>query len=217
MHLLNQPPASATAATEHKFGERSRGFSPAWRRAKARAGVSLVEVVIAFGIFTVLAGGVVGSFIQARKYSESNLSQAYAHSMAQAILEELIRVPANVLSDTTVSAVTIKLARLTDQNYTAMDDFTLTWATDDTTFQEIGTTDAGILTDAAYIANSNTIRPERFMRMRLNLQRVSESNQNRVRIILRYQWEVPDRRAPDGGPLFLSGGLRTVRSTALRF
>jgi hypothetical protein len=133
------------------------------------------------------------------------------------VIEEVIRVPPSMLADLTLTEIEVKLAQLTDQNYTSLEDFNLPWATDDTTFTEIGTTAAGILTDAAYIADSNEIRPERFMRMRLNLQREIESNQNRVRIVLRYQWEVPDRQGANGDPIYLNGEIRTVRSTALRF
>lgn len=179
--------------------------------------MTLIEVAVSFAIFAFLATGVVAGIIQARRLSESNLAQSYAHSTAQAVMEEVIRVPPSMLADEALTAIDVKLAQLTDLNYTSLEDFSLAWAADDTTFVEIGTTDAGILTDAAYIANSNTIRPERFMRMRLNLQRTIESNQNRVRIVLRYQWEVPDRKGTNGAPIYLSGEIRTIRSTALRF
>jgi type II secretory pathway pseudopilin PulG len=179
--------------------------------------MTLIEVAVSFTVFAVAATGVVASLIQARRLSESNLAQGYAHSTAQAVIEEVIRVPPSMLADLTLTEIEVKLAQLTDQNYTSLEDFNLPWATDDTTFTEIGTTAAGILTDAAYIADSNEIRPERFMRMRLNLQREIESNQNRVRIVLRYQWEVPDRQGANGDPIYLNGEIRTVRSTALRF
>ncbi|MGH8021650.1 MAG: hypothetical protein ACREIA_25870, partial [Opitutaceae bacterium] len=82
---------------------------------------------------------------------------------------------------------------------------------------DIGTSSAGILTDAAYIADSNTIRTQRFMPMQVNLERTVEETDNRVRITLRYRWAIPDRKAADGSPIYLSGELRTIRSTALRF
>jgi prepilin-type N-terminal cleavage/methylation domain-containing protein len=182
-----------------------------------KSGMTLIEMTVSFTIFAVAATGVVASLIQARKLSESNLAQGYAHSTAQAVIEEVIRVPPSMLADETLTSIDIKLARLTDTNCTALEDFTLSWATDDTTYVEIGTTEAGILTDAAYVADANEIRPERFMRMRLNLQREIETDQNRVRIVLRYQWEIPDRRGANGDPIFLDGEIRTIRSTALRF
>lgn len=179
--------------------------------------MTLVEVAVSFSVFAVAATGVVASLIQARRLSESNLAQGYAHSTAQAIIEEIIRVPPSMLADDTLMSIEVKWAKLTDLNYTSLEDDDLPWATDDSTYTEIGTTAAGILTDAAYIADSNEIRPERFMRMRFNLQREIESNQNRVRIVLRYQWEVPDRKGTNGDPIFLNGEIRTIRSTALRF
>mgnify|MGYP006213538539 CR=1 FL=1 len=113
--------------------------------------------------------------------------------------------------------MTIKLATLTPNNLTSMNDFSLPWSENSSTYTGIGTTSEGILTDAAYMADSNTIRTQRFMPMRVNLEREIEANSNRVRIILRYQWAIPDRRAADGSLMYHSGELRTVRSTALRF
>jgi type II secretory pathway pseudopilin PulG len=187
------------------------------RVTRGKAGMTLIEVAISFGVFAIVAAGVVAALIQGRKISESNLAQGYAHSTAQAVMEEIIRVPPSMLADPTLTGIEIKLAQLTSSNYTSLEDFTLNWANDDTTFVEIGTTSSGVLTDAAYIANSNTIRPERFMKMRVNLRREIESSQNRVRITLRYQWQVPDRIGASGAAVYLSGELRTVRSTALRF
>ena len=92
----------------------------------------------------------------------------------------------------------------------------LPWATDAATFTDIGPNADGILTDAAYVASSNVIRPERYLLMRVNLQRVIDSSEDRVRIVLRYQWAAPDRLAAST-PQYLSGELRTIRSRALRF
>lgn len=179
--------------------------------------MTLVEVMVSFAIFAFAATAVVAGLIQTQKLSMSNLSQSYAQSTAQAVIEEVIRVPPSQLSDPDLTEITIKLATLTSSNYTSIDDFTIPWSTSATEFTEIGTTSAGILTDAAYIADSHTIRPERFMRMQINLQREIEAANNRVRITLRYRWAVPDRSNSDGSPIFLSGETRTIRSTALRF
>lgn len=179
--------------------------------------MTLVEVMISFAIFAFAATAVMSGLIQAHKLSSSNLAQSYAASMAQSLMEEVIRVSPSVLADPDETSISIKLATLRSGNYTSIDNFSLPWSTSSTTYTSIGTTTDGILTDAAYEADSNTIRPERFMHMRVNLQREIESTNNRVRITLRYQWEVPDRKQANGDPLYLSGEIRTVRSTALRF
>ncbi|HEX9781570.1 MAG TPA: hypothetical protein VGA56_02425 [Opitutaceae bacterium] len=185
--------------------------------ARKNCGMTVVEVVVSFGIFAFAATGVVAGLLQAQKVSYSNHSQGYAYAVAQSVMEELVRIPPARLADPGESSVTIKLATLTASNCTSFEDFTIPWSSPSTDFTNIGTTPAGILTDAAYIADSNTIRTERFMPMRINLQRLIEGNANRVSFTLRYQWAVPDRKTPGGDPIYLSGELRTVRSTALRF
>lgn len=179
--------------------------------------MTLVEVMVSFGIFAFAATGVVASIVQVRKLAYSNLSQGYAYAAAQSVLEEIIRIPPARLADPDETSVTVKLATLTSKNLTSMTDVELPWSEGATTFTDIGTTSEGILTDAAYIADSNTIRTQRFMRMRVNLERTIEDSNNRVRVTLRYQWAIPDRKAGDGSPLYLAGELRTIRSTALRF
>lgn len=179
--------------------------------------MTLVEIMVSFGIFAIVAGGVIASLLHTQRLAASNLSQTYAHATAQSIIEEIIRLPPAILADPAETEVAIRVASLTSTNRTALDEFSLPWATTSTDFTAIGSTAEGVLMDAAYIESSNIIRPERYMLMRLNLQREIESADHRVRIVLRYQWAVPDRKSSDGSPLYLSGEIRTFRSMALRF
>ena len=193
-----------------------RQCSRSVRSDPARRGMTLVELMVAATLFTVVATGVTSCFIQALKYSESNLAQGYANQVAQSILEQVISVPPNALFDSAESSVTINLPDLNDANHTTMPQISLPWAADATTFTEIGPDADGILTDAAYVADSNVIRPDRYLRMRVNLQREIESTEHRVKIVLRYQWAAPDRLGATA-PKYLSGEIRTIRSKALRF
>lgn len=196
---------------------RQHEFPPAARRAHHRkSGMTLVEVMVSVFIFAIAAGAVLASFLMTRKIAISNLAESFAQTTAQSIIEQIIRVSPTILADATQTEVEIKLPTLTSENYTSMPSYTLPWASDATTFTDIGSTN-GILVDAAYIAASNTIHPERYMKMKVNLQRTIESSDNRVRIVLRYQWEIPDRKKADGTPIYLTGEIRTVRSMALRF
>ncbi|BET68110.1 hypothetical protein ASA1KI_30280 [Opitutales bacterium ASA1] len=179
--------------------------------------MTLVEVMVSFGIFAFAATGVVSGILQVQKLSLGNLAQSYAHSTAQSVMEELIRMPPARLADATQASVAIKLPTLTSANTTTFVDFELPWASDATTFTNLGSNSAGVLTDAAYIADSNTIRPDRYLPMRMNLQRTIETDNNRVLVVVRYQWQIPDRKTSSGASIFLSGELRTVRSFALRF
>lgn len=183
-------------------------------RTASRSGMTLVEVMVAATLFTVVATGVTSCFIHVLKYSESNLAQSYAHQVAQSIIEQVISVPPSLLADPAETGVDINLPELTAANVTTMPRVTLPWAADATTFTEIGDESEGILTDAAYIAATNVIRPERHLPMRVNLQRIIDASEHRVKIVLRYQWAAPER---NGNVRYLSGEMRTIRSLALRF
>lgn len=180
--------------------------------------MTLVEVMVAATLFTLVATGVVSCFIHVLKLSESNLAQSYAHQVAQSIMEQVISIPPGRLTDEDETEIQITLPALNDDNYTTMPDLVIPWAANDTTYTEIGPAAEGVLADAAYVADSNIIRPEKYLRMRVNLQRTIESSEHRVKIVLRYQWVPPDRRGGSGdGANFLAGEIRTIRSMALRF
>jgi type II secretory pathway pseudopilin PulG len=180
-------------------------------------GISLVEVMVSFAIFGLAASGVLASLIQARKVSASNLSQSYAQSTAQSVIEQIVSLPPNTLADATTTTAEIKLATLTDNNFTELSDFVIPWATDSDDFTDLGVDAVGVLTDAAYVADAGTIRPERYMRMMVNLQRDIQFAEGRVHIVLRYRWAIPDRLGNDGDPIYLEGRITTIRSMALRF
>lgn len=179
--------------------------------------MTLVEIMVAVGLFALVAGGVISCLIQTLKFSESNLAQSYAQSIAQSIMEQVISNPPSLLCSGTETQVEITLPALNSSNYTTMPGLMLPWSTTATSFTDVGPTTQGVLSDAAYIASAHIIRPERYLRMRVNLQRTVETNDNRVRIVLRYQWAIPDRTGAAGAPIYLSGEIRTVRSMALRF
>lgn len=173
--------------------------------------------MISVGLFAILASSLLAGFLFTRRLSENNLAQGYAHSTAQSIVEQIVCVSPTLLASASETGVEIKMPVLNASNYTTMPAFTLPWAADDSTFTTVLTSPEGVLVDAAYIASSHTIRPERYMPIEFNLQRVIPDDLTRVHIVLRYRWQIPDRRNADGSPIWLSGELRTIRSKALRF
>jgi type II secretory pathway pseudopilin PulG len=179
--------------------------------------LTLVEVMVSVGLFAILASSLLAGFLFTRRASENNLAQGYAHSTAQSVVEQIVCVSPTFLTSATETGVEIKMPVLNTANFTTMPSFTLPWATDSSTFTEVLTSPEGVLVDAAYIAASQTIRPERYMPIEFNLQRVIPDDLSRVHIVLRYRWQIPDRRNTDGTPIWLSGELRTIRSKALRF
>lgn len=190
--------------------------SAARRTNRSKSGMTLVEIMVSVFIFSIAAGAVLAAFLMTRKIAVSNLSESFAQITAQSIIEQIIRIPPTVLADSAQSSVEIKLPTLTSTNRTSMPSYSLPWASASTDYTSIGSTN-GILVDAAYIAASNTIHPERYMKMKVNLQRTIENSENRVRIVLRYQWEIPDRKKTDGTSIYLTGQITTIRSMALRF
>jgi prepilin-type N-terminal cleavage/methylation domain-containing protein len=190
------------------------------RRRPRRSAFSLIEIIVAMFILAMVATSTIAALVQSQKLAESNLSQAFAEVTAQSIIEQLVAQPFALLTDPGATSIVIKLPGLNASNRTTMDDFQLPWAANDTTFTAVGAPDPnkGVLIDAAYIRESNTIRPERYLPMRMNLRReIAESaTERRVVLTLRFQWAVPDRRT-GGTPIYLNGELRTVRSSAESF
>lgn len=181
--------------------------------------MTLIEAVVSLSLLTVIAGSVVSGLTFSRKMAESNLAQSYAQMTAQSIVEQIVRVPTAILEDTTETGVRILIPFVTTDNTVTMEDVEIPWATTEA-YSDLGPAEdptLGVLVDAAYIANGNVIRPTRYMKMRVNLQRIVEATEARTTIQLRYQWEIPDRKASDGSPIYLSGELRTVRSKAVSF
>ncbi len=62
-----------------------------WRRSdrRARSGFSLLESVIAMTVFTIVALGITGLVIQARKVAENNILRNTAFTVAQGYLEQI--------------------------------------------------------------------------------------------------------------------------------
>lgn len=168
----------------------------------------------------IVAGGIMSSLLYSQRLSESNLSQSYAAITAQSIIEQIVRLPADTLKNESITGVTILIPFVTDFNKTEMERISVPWSASETEFTEIGPEEdpsIGILLDAAYIAEGHQIRPDRYMRFRVNLQRTVEESEHRIGIVLRYQWAVPDQRGPGGAPVFLENTLTTFRSTAVSF
>ena len=187
------------------------------RKRRWRAGLTLLEVMASMAIFAFSAGGIIAGLMHARRISEDNLAQTVAQAVGQGIIEQVVSVHPSRLSDTGETTVQIKLPELTDTNYTSMPFYTIPWATSDTAYTQIGTQNVGMLIDAAYISERNEIRPERYLRMEINLQREVRAADNRIHLVLRYRWAVPSKTLVSGAPVYRNGEIRTIRSTALRF
>lgn len=185
----------------------------------------MVEVMIALLIFLLVAIGIATSLVQLRKQGENTICQVLAQTIAEGLLEQVRRTPFTTLSDVTLNPpVPILFINAdTTTNYAVVEPFSLAWASDDTTFTDIGArtipgdlTSAikGVLLDVDYKNSSGTIiRPRRYMKMRANLRHTVNTNQDVVQVVLRFQWAVPDRRTSSGGTLYYeTREIRTVIS-----
>jgi len=182
--------------------------------------MGLPEVMISAGILSIVACGIVQGIITSRRIAENNLAHSYAAATAQSIIEQVSRIPAEELLDADATGIQVIVPVLTSQNTTSMRRMTLPWASDPSSYIPIGDPDdpdAGLLVDAAYIAEEQRIRPERHMPFRINLQREIHEADSRVALVLRYQWAQPTRRTENGSQVFLNGVLTTMRSTMVSF
>ena len=182
------------------------------------AGVTLVEVMIAMGIFMMLSSAIATTLIQLRRQGENSVSLALADATAEGLLEQVRRTNYGALSDlsgTSNTSVDLLFIDVNASNRATVQPYPFTWSPDDTTFHAIGamvdptvTPDSaiqfrGVLLDVDYKDTlGNTIRPRRYMPMKINLTRTVNANLDAVQVCLRYQWAVPDRVSATGGIVY---------------
>ena len=188
--------------------------------------MTLVEIMVAFTIFTIVAGGVAGTLIQSRKFAEINIYQVTAQTIAQSIIEQVQLMPYAILAEMPVAASTpvpLHFVGASSENTALMQEFSLRWAPDEKTFTAVGevidTTTKGVLLDMDYRTDSAVVvRGKKYMQMQVNLQKkVNDANGNVV-VILTYKWELPNRKSGAIKSLvYETHQLRTVRSQTPSF
>lgn len=193
-------------------------------RMGGNSGLSLVELMISFSLFTIMALGSLTALLQTRKMSEDNVAQATAAVIAQGIIEQVQLNPYTAIVDTAGSPnLALKFTGANSNNLASIQQYALPWATDSTTFTEVGAqadpTDPtspvlGVLLDLAYMDGSTVIRPARYMKMRVNVMRTVNSGNHNVEVVMTYQWQPPSRNYGSMGPTYLTREIRTIRSEA---
>lgn len=183
--------------------------------------MTLVEIIIAMALFTIMSLGTIAGMVQVRKMSESNAFQVAAESVAQGIIERIqVTGYANVTTDATLPLEFMGYD--TTRNLCTVQTFNLTWAPDATTFTDIGELInpanqaagvRGILLDTEFRSGSLVVRPRKYMNMRVNLRRTPHSNDDNVEILLTYSWQPPNRTGTSDAD-FITREIRTVRSEA---
>jgi hypothetical protein len=186
--------------------------------------MTLTEIMVAFGVFAIMALGSLTALIQTRKMSEDNVAQATAAVIAQGIIEQVQLNGYDAIADTAGTPnLELKFTGANTNNLASIQQYNLPWAADATTFTAIGArvnpddeTSAilGVLLDLDYKVGSKVVRPGRYMKMRVNMRRTVHSGDDNVEIVLTYQWEPPSRNALPGNNVYLTREIRTIRSQA---
>lgn len=187
-------------------------------RKQACAGMTLVEVMMAFSLFAIMALGALVALVQTRKMSENNVAQATAAVIAQGIIEQL-----QLDSYTDVAtgpSLPLKFINTDSTNLAIVQNFNLAWATDTTTFTDIGAVDTtdpslpvlGVLLDLDYMNGTNVVRRKAYMKMRVNLRRNVHTTDDNVELILTYSWQPPSGNGASDAR-YLTREIRTIRST----
>lgn len=194
-------------------------------------GMTLLEVMVSFIIFTMVAMGTLTAVVQSRKMSEDNVAQATATVIAQGILEQVQLATWDTLTDPTLTDTTqpnylnlaLRFAGTSTSNLASIQQFQLPWETDATIFDPIGAYNTindptsgvkGILIDTEYLVASTVLRPPRFMKMQVNLARTIHTNEHNIEVVLTYRWQPPSRNLGTGTPTWLTRQLRTIKSEA---
>lgn len=201
--------------------QRKQGSITAAKRLSSTAGITLVELVVAISILTVMSLGICTSLIQLRKQGEVIIYQILAQSTAEGLMEQIRRTSYADLSDVTDNPdVELMFVNATGANRVNVETLMQRWHSDDTTYDDVGalsdpsdpaSAKLGVLMDVDYTdAGGNVIRRRRYMKMKINLTHSLNANKDAVQIVLRYQWEVPDRKGASGTQTYYA--KREVRS-----
>lgn len=211
----------ATSSQSNPHSSKNSHPGCRWKnRRMSESGMSLVELMVAFSMFTIMALGALTALIQTRKMSENNVAQATAAVIAQGIIEQIhLSGYANIADDATLP---LNFTGPSSGNLSEIQLFDLTWAANATTFTDIGTRAnsadptspiLGVLIDLDYKNGSTVIRPRRYMKMQVNLQRNVHTADDNIEIILTYRWQPPSGNGATTTP-YITRELRTIRSQA---
>jgi len=106
---------------------------------KVRHGFTLVEIMIAFGVFSIMALGSITALLQTRRMSEDNVAQATAAVIAQGIIEQVQLNGYSAIADTaTTPNLELKFTGANTNNLASIQQYDLPWAADAATFTAIG-------------------------------------------------------------------------------
>lgn len=195
------------------------------KQTSSSSGMTLVELMIAFTLFSIMSLGAITALLQTRKMSEDNVAQATAGVIAQGIIEQVQLNPYGDIRDVAGTPnLELKFTGASTNNLASIQQYNLPWAPDTTTFTEIGArvdpsdpTSAivGVLIDFEYKSEDglSVIRPARYMKMRVNVVRNVHDNDDNVEIILTYAWQPPSR-VRTGGDFYVTREIRAIRSEA---
>jgi hypothetical protein len=182
--------------------------------------MSLLEVAIGSFLFTMMAVSILTALLQSRKMAENNVAQITAAAIAQSIMEQVQLLNYSTLTTNTI--ISLSFIGPDSSNQTVVQNFDLSWAPDSTTFTPIGSradpTDPlspiiGVLIDLAYKNGATVIRPARYMRMNVNLQRNIHTVDDNVEVILTYSWQPPSGNGATSSR-YITREIRTIRSQA---
>ncbi len=189
--------------------------------------MTIVEVMISFVVFIMLAMGTLSAVLQSRKISEDNVAQATAAVVAQGIIEQVQLNPYADITDPTATNypnLYFKFNGTDFNNLVNIQQDNVPWNL--ATFSDIGAhtipTDPtspilGVLIDVQYMAADGVtiIRPARYMKMQVIATRTIDSANNNVEVVLTYRWQPPSRNNPGiATPTWITRELRTIRSEA---
>jgi hypothetical protein len=196
---------------------------------RGRAGETLTEVMIAILVFTMVSIGTGASILSARRMGENGICEATARTIAQGIVEQLQFLGYSVLTNKpatgTAPPVPLKFVAV-NGDYASIQDFDLPWAEDAdvNTWTDIGEVQGtgptrvvkGVVLDfdQKTAIGGSTVRNRRYMAMKVNLQRTIDVINDKVEVVLTYQWQPIARQ----GPLaWRTRELRLVKSKVLSY
>jgi Tfp pilus assembly protein PilV len=194
---------------------------PARRRSlrSRRSAFTLVEVLIASLVMTILLGGLLALMIQSRRLTDGSVLQNSAVTILQGYIEQMKNMDYASLAISPSSAPGTPIAVPTVLDEVTPDPLTVSWGSPPTTLPAIGTTPSNAIDNVKNIAMKNpAVTPADTLSITIWLwvqdltgTATDVTNSKAVTMIYTYQFR-------DGGRLrYFRGSIRTIRSIVPSF
>ena len=130
-------------------------YLPRRTRSLPPRGFTLIEVLIASLVLSILCGGILAMIVQSRRLTEGSIVQNSVVTVMQGYIEQVKSMEYSLLAPSLPSAPSVNPTIPTVLDESMPDPLTLSWGTPPTSMPDLGTTPTGAVTNTKTIAIKN--------------------------------------------------------------